>query len=99
MRRGRGILVALAIALLAFGPQPVAAETCADAEVRARGEPARLRTLARIKAIGNWRSKVRMMTDLGPAYDDWRKAAQQVERCVDNESTVVCTVSAKPCRR
>ncbi|MGE0626373.1 MAG: hypothetical protein AB7O43_01010 [Hyphomicrobiaceae bacterium] len=65
----------------------------------ARGEPARLRVVARIKAIGNWRAHVRSRADLGPGYDDWSISVDQVERCIDNEKDVVCTVSAKPCRK
>ena len=75
------------------------AATCAAASVSARGEPASLRLLALTKARGNWRARVRVTPGMGAAYADWGAAAEQVERCIENTGSIVCTVSAIPCRR
>ena len=72
---------------------------CATTPVSARGEPASYKWLAAVKARGNWRSRVRGMADLGGAYADWSASADQVERCIDNAGSVVCTVTARPCRK
>ena len=92
------VCATLPFVCLAIAPTALADECAADA-VQARGEPSILRSIARIKAIGNWRVKVRRMADLGPPYDNWRRANAQIVRCVDNDRTVICTVEARPCRR
>ena len=92
-------LVLATSAAVTIAVVPATAATCSDKAVSARGEPASLRIVARIKAIGNWRSRVRTMNDLGPNYDNWRRSQDKVERCIANGSNVVCTVTAKPCRR
>ncbi|MFV0297813.1 MAG: hypothetical protein ACK5JT_17020 [Hyphomicrobiaceae bacterium] len=87
-----------AVALSLAGPNAYADE-CASEPVQARGEQSMLTSVARIKAIGNWRIKVRRLAHLGPQFDNWKRAVDQVERCVDNNSSVVCTVIARPCRK
>ena len=57
------------------------AATCADQPVTARGDPSRLEVLAKAKARGNWRAKVRAMPALGAAYADWYKAQAADYRC------------------
>jgi hypothetical protein len=57
-----------------------------------------LQWLARRKARGNWRGKVRAMPELGPAYANWSNADDQVVRCISNAGSIVCTVTATPCR-
>ncbi len=71
---------------------------CAKQSVSAQGEAASFQWLARIKAIGNWRSKVRHLPELGAAYDDWRKGKEPLERCINNSGSIICTVTATPCR-
>jgi hypothetical protein len=90
-------VIAAAVALAAL-PFPAAAKTCADTAVSARGEPASLQWLAQVKARGNWRGKVRAMPDLGSSYANWGNADDQVVRCISNTGSIVCTVSAIPCR-
>ena len=58
---------ALVLALLAAGGSPALAANCADEAVTARGEAARYEVLAKAKARGNWRAKVRAMPTLGAA--------------------------------
>ncbi len=74
------------------------AATCADAEVSAKGEVASFKWLALVKARGNWRSKVRTIPKLGADYANYGRAVDQVERCISDQRTVVCTVTARPCR-
>ena len=81
----------------ALAQAPAAA--CGAVSVSARGEPASYRWLALVKARGNWRSRVRTTPDLGAPYADWSAANDQVERCIDNAGSIVCTVSGIPCRR
>jgi hypothetical protein len=86
-------------ALLAFGA-PVAADaaSCADHPVSARGDPSRFEVLAKAKARGNWRAKVRAMPALGAAYADWSRALAADYRCGQKETQYVCTAIAHPCR-
>lgn len=72
---------------------------CAGAAVSARGEPASYRWLALVKARGNWRSRVRTTPELGSSFADWTAATDQVERCIEGDGSVVCTVTGIPCRR
>jgi hypothetical protein len=90
--------LAAAVVFCALSPSHAAAKSCADASVSARGEPASLQWLARLKARGNWRVKVRAMPDLGSAYANWTNADNQVVRCISNTGSIVCTVTATPCR-
>ena len=75
-----------------------AGPSCLASPVTARGEPASLQWLALLKARGNWRARVRMTENMGADYADWNVAADQVERCVENTGSIVCTVSGIPCR-
>jgi hypothetical protein len=97
--RARRAAAALCLALLAMtaGP-PAKADTCSEETISARGEPSRFQWLAVMKARGNWRSKVRLLPELGAPYANFRRAAEQVERCISDQRTIVCTVSARPCR-
>jgi len=75
-----------------------AAATCADRTVSARGEASRLEVLAKAKARGNWRAKVRALPDLGADYADWYKAQGADYTCSEGEDGTVCTAFALPCR-
>ena len=95
----RNLLVAVAgLFWLAAGATGAGAATCAKSEVSGRGEPASYRWLALVKARGNWRSKVRVLPELGAPYANFRNAAEPVERCISNSGSIVCTVTAIPCR-
>jgi hypothetical protein len=83
------------MALLAPGAQAV---TCSDTEISAKGEVARFKWLAVMKARGNWRSKVRSIPSLGSRYANFGRAADPIERCISDQRTFVCTVSGRPCR-
>jgi len=93
-------LPAAAAALWALGSAapPAAAATCADLPVTARGDPSGFETLAKSKARGNWRAKVRAMPTLGAAYADWYKALAADYRCGKEGGQNVCTAVAYPCR-
>ncbi len=86
---------AVAVLMAAGGAK---AETCAETAVAAKGEIASYKRLALVKARGNWRSKVRTIPDLGGAFANYGRAADQVERCISDQRTFVCTVTARPCR-
>jgi len=83
---------------LAAAAAPAAAATCADLPVTARGDPSGFETLAKAKARGNWRAKVRAMPTLGAAYADWSKALAADYRCGQESGQLVCTAVAYPCR-
>jgi hypothetical protein len=74
------------------------AATCADQPVSARGEPSTLEVLAKAKARGNWRAKVRALPGLGAAYADWYKATAADYRCSEENGSTVCIAIALPCR-
>lgn len=74
------------------------AATCAGQPVQARGDPSRYEVLAKAKARGNWRAKVRNMPTLGAPYADWYKALQADYRCVFEDGRFTCTAVAQPCR-
>jgi hypothetical protein len=84
--------------LIAVAASHARAATCADQPVSARGEPSRLEVLAKAKARGNWRAKVRALPGLGAAYADWYKAQGADYRCSEGEGGTVCTAVALPCR-
>ena len=70
-----------AAALAVLGASaPVLAATCADKAVSARGDSSRFEVLAKAKARGNWRAKVRAMPALGAAYADFNKALAAARR-------------------
>ena len=74
------------------------AADCADEAVTARGEPARFEVLAKAKARGNWRAKVRTLPTLGAAYADWNKALAPDYRCSQQNGQHTCVAVAHPCR-
>ena len=92
-----GTLTAVVLAALAMGAPAVAA-TCADRPVSARGDPSRFEVVAKAKARGNWRAKVRAMPTLGAAYADFNKALAADYRCSQKEGRYVCAAVAHPCR-
>jgi hypothetical protein len=97
--RATRALAALCALVGALALSPAAnAETCSVETISARGEPARFQWLAVMKARGNWRSKVRQLPDLGAPYANFKRAAEQVERCISDQRSVVCTVTGRPCR-
>jgi hypothetical protein len=86
-------------ALLACAvPAAAGAAACADKAVSARGDPSRFEVLAKAKARGNWRAKVRAMPTLGAAYADWSKALAPDYVCGQKDAQYVCTAIAHPCR-
>jgi hypothetical protein len=90
-------LIASAMLMAATAPGTQAA-TCADQPVTARGDPSRLEVLAKAKARGNWRAKVRAMPALGAAYADWYKAMAADYRCSAQDGGTLCVAVAYPCR-
>lgn len=91
-------LAPAACVLLLFSTAPAPGATCADHPVTARGEPSRLEILAKAKARGNWRAKVRTMPELGAAFADWYKAQDADYRCERAESQVACIAIGRPCQ-
>jgi len=83
---------------LAASVAPAAAATCAELPITARGDPSGFEILAKAKARGNWRAKVRAMPALGAAYADWYKALASDYRCSEEGGQHVCTAIAYPCR-
>ena len=98
--RSRIAALALAAALLPIAAAPpAAAATCAAQPVSARGESSRFETLAKAKARGNWRAKVRALPNLGALYANFSKAQSADYSCAQNEAgRTVCTAIAIPCR-
>lgn len=88
---------AVALALLGAGA-PAQAATCAEQAVSARGDPSRFEVLAKAKARGNWRAKVRALPALGAPFADFSKAMDAGYRCTQEGGALVCTASARPCR-
>jgi hypothetical protein len=96
--RATHLAVTAAAMLTAAIASTAEAATCADRPVSARGEASRLEVLAKAKARGNWRAKVRALPDLGAAYADWYKAQGADYSCSEEEGGTVCTAVALPCR-
>jgi hypothetical protein len=88
---------AVVLAVLAAGT-PASAATCADKPVSARGDPSRFEVVAKAKARGNWRAKVRAMPTLGAAYADFNQALAADYRCTEKDGRYVCVATAHPCR-
>jgi len=88
---------AVVLAILTMG-SPVVAATCADQPVSARGDPSRFEVLAKAKARGNWRAKVRALPALGAAYADWNKALAPDYSCSQKDAQHTCVAVAHPCR-
>ncbi len=87
-----------ALWLLAAMATPAVAATCADLPVTARGDPSRFEVLAKAKARGNWRAKVRALPALGAAYADWNKSLVADYRCSQKDARHTCVAVAYPCR-
>lgn len=93
------LAVSAAAALAVLGlAAPAHAATCADQAVSARGDPSRFEVLAKAKARGNWRAKVRAMPTLGPDFADFSKAIAADYRCAVTDGRHLCTAIAYPCR-
>jgi hypothetical protein len=84
--------------LLAAAAAPAHAATCSEQQVTARGDPSRFETLAKAKARGDWRAKVRSLPALGAAYADWYKALAAEYRCSQSDGQHTCLAVAYPCR-
>jgi hypothetical protein len=87
-----------ALLLIGAVSGPARAGSCADRPISARGDPSRFELLAKAKARGNWRAKVRAMPALGAAYANWSRALAADYRCDEKDSLYVCTAVAHPCR-
>ena len=87
-----------ALAVLGVVGAPATAATCTDKTISARGDPSRFEVLAKAKARGNWRAKVRATPALGAPYADWGKAWAGHYRCSQRASKYVCFAVAHPCR-
>jgi hypothetical protein len=90
-------LRALALLACTLGGAAEAA-TCTDQPVSARGEPARLEVMAKLKARGNWRAKVRAMPSLGPPYADFGRAKAASYQCSLEDGRHTCIATGNPCR-
>jgi hypothetical protein len=91
--------VAIGLVLAALIPgAPARAATCASEAVSARGDPSRFEVLAKAKARGNWRAKVRAMPALGAPYADFNKAQDSGYRCTQEDGQHTCVATAHPCR-
>jgi hypothetical protein len=98
MQARRWWLLPSLLALVAMPPRVLAAGTCTEHAVSARGEPSRYEFLAKAKARGNWRAKVRAMPELGAEYADWYKALGAEYQCTPGAAGVICLAKAHPCR-
>ena len=88
-----------ALAVLMAGARPAeAAPTCSEQSVTARGDPSQFEVLAKAKARGNWRAKVRAMPTLGASYADFNKAQGADYSCSLRDGRHVCTAVGRPCR-
>jgi hypothetical protein len=77
---------------------PASAATCGEKPVAARGDSSRYEVLAKAKARGNWRAKVRALPDYGAPYADWYKALAADYRCSETGGRYTCVATAHPCR-
>lgn len=84
--------------LTAVSVVPAASAVCSEQTVTVRGEISRFEVLAKAKARGNWRAKVRAMPSLGAAYADWNKALAADYSCTEHSGRYVCVATAYPCR-
>jgi hypothetical protein len=91
--------VIAALVLLAIAAaDPAAAASCAVQPVSARGDPSRYEVLAKLKARGNWRAKVRAMPTLGADYADFNRAQDAGYQCSLEDGFHTCIATAQPCR-
>ncbi len=93
----RAILSAIAL-LVALGPTPAKALSCATEAITARGEPSRYAWTAKAKARANWRAKVRATSGLGASYANWARAQNTDERCLLGPANTLCIFTGLPCR-
>ena len=77
---------------------PAESATCSDQPVTARGDPSRFEMLAKAKARGNWRAKVRTLPSLGAVYADWYKALAADYQCNQADGQYICLAVARPCK-
>jgi hypothetical protein len=97
--RAIGLMTGAAIAVtVVVTATPLAAATCADRPVTARGDPSRFEALAKAKARGNWRAKVRAMPAFGALYANWNKALAADYRCSERGGLHECEAVAHPCK-
>jgi hypothetical protein len=92
------LLTASTLWLLLAAAAPAQAATRVEQAVTARGDASRFETLAKVKARGNWRAKVRALPALGAAYADWYKALAAEYRCSESDGQHTCMAVAYPCR-
>jgi hypothetical protein len=91
--------LSLGLLLIVLVPRaPAWAATCAAEAVSARGDPSRFEVLAKAKARGNWRAKVRAMPTLGSSYADYNKAQDASYRCTQEDGKYTCTAGGRPCQ-
>jgi hypothetical protein len=98
MRRCRTAWAAVAALIASSAAQSALAATCAERPVQARGDPSRFEVVAKAKARGNWRARVRAMPTLGASYADWSKASDADYRCGQEDGRYRCMAIARPCR-
>jgi hypothetical protein len=98
MPRSRCLIALPVLSMFAATITPVRGATCADLPVTARGDPSGFETLAKAKARGNWRAKVRALPALGAAYANWSRALAGDYRCSQRDGQFICTAVAFPCR-
>jgi hypothetical protein len=96
--RAATLFAAMTSAVILASTGAADAAICADTDVSAKGEVASFKWLALVKARGNWRAKVRTIPKLGSEYANYGRAEGQVERCISDQRTTVCTVTARPCK-
>jgi hypothetical protein len=90
--------LAASVALNAVSAPHAHAASCAERAVSAHGEPSQFEVLAKAKARGNWRAKVRALPDLGPPYANWSAAQEADYRCTQSDGDYTCVAVARPCR-
>ena len=91
------LTITLTTAAIAAQPRNAHAAGCAEQPVTAKSEASRFEWTARAKARANWRSKVRALPTLGPAYANWANAADTDERCFTGPAGSVCQLTGTPC--
>ncbi len=96
--RTMGPILILALCLPLLLAAPLSAATCGPSPVVARGEESRFVWMAKTKARANWRAKVRALSNLGPDYSNWARAADTEERCLSGPAGSVCIFTGTPCR-
>ena len=89
----------LLVAAWALCAAPTAeARTCSSEVIQARGDPSRFEALAKAKARGNWRARVRSLPALGADYSNWSRADDAHYRCAPSGGAYRCVAIARPCK-